>query len=228
MKRTLLFALILPWFALAARALEFRVVSWDGEIAGLRYAEGAKTREIVAEEGVYSLAHTVSGAGPLLLFREVTEAGETRRVPAAELTPPAGLTHALLILSPVDAARTRFNGLWIDDSAEARPAQTITLRNLSSMPVAVRIDAGDHTLASGASVTLPTNPAARRVPFKLAAQTTDGWKVVASGSQAVRPGRRTLILLRDGREQSAGQRDLVDMVALSDRPAPALAALKGR
>lgn len=229
MKRTLLIALFLPWFALAARALEFRVVSWEGEIAGLFYTAGAKPREIVAEEGVYSRVYTTAGAGPLVLFREVVEDGETRRVPVAELPPPAeGVTHALLILSPADAARTRFNGVWIDDSPAARPEQTITLRNLSTLTVALRFDAREHTLAPGASVTLPTDPAARRVPFKLAALTGEGWKIVASGSQAVRPGRRTLILLRDGREQSAGQRELVDMIALNDRPAPALAALSAR
>lgn len=226
MKPALLLVLLLACLAPAARALEFRVVSWDGEIAGLFYATSAtKIREIVAEEGVYSHVYMTAGAGPLVLFREVTEAGETRRVPVSELPPPAeNVTHALLILSPANAERTRFDGMWIDESPAARPAQTITLRNLSTLPVALRLDAREHTLAPGETVTLPTDPAVRRVPFKLAALTGDGWQIVASSSQAVRPGRRTLILLRDGREQSAGQRDLVDMIALNDRPAPALAA----
>lgn len=223
MKNTLL-ALLFSCLAPAVRALEFRVVSWDGEIAGLFYAEGTKTPEIVAEEGVYSRGYATAVTGPLILFRQVAEAGETRRVPVAELPAPVGFTHALLVLSPADSARTRFTGVWIDDSPTSRPAQSITFRNLSPMAVALRLGAGEHSLDPGASLTLPTDAAARRMPFKLAAQTSEGWRIVASGSQAVRPGRRTLVLLRAGREQPDGRHDPVDLVVLNDLPAPVLAA----
>lgn len=200
-----------------ARALEFRVISWDGEISGLHFAQGTKSVEIITDEALFSPTYATNETTPLVLFREVTQDGKIIRVPAASLTPPPDFTRAILVLAAADAARTTFTGVWINDAPEARPPQTITVRNLSTRTVALRFGATERTLPANETFTVPTDPAAQRIPFKMAALTETGWRVVASSSQAVRPGRRTLILLRDGRPQAAGVQDLIDMVTVSDR-----------
>jgi len=222
---TLVLTLVAP-----LHAFEFRVVSWNGEITGLHFATGRTSTEIVSDEGLFSRSYRWNEPGPLVLFREIQQEDKTVRVTAATLTPPPDATRLILVLAPTDATRTTFTGLWIDDSAEARPPQTITVRNLSSLTVALRFGATERTLAGNEAFTLPTDPGKRRVPFRMAALTGQGWEVIASSSQEVRPGRRTLILLRNGHPQPSAATELIDMVTLNDRlpPPPPAPIVAGR
>lgn len=217
--RTLLIPLMALLFAAPLAALEFRVVSWVDDINGIYFASGNKTVEIIAGEGLFSQSYTIGDSGQLALFREVKHDDTVVRVPVATLTPPPGVKRAILVLAASNAAQSTYTGLWIDDSIEVRPLETITVRNLSSLTVALRFGTLERTLAANESFIVPVDSSVQRVPFKMAALTPNGWQVVASSSQPVRPGRRTLILLRDGRMQpDAGTQELVDLVTLNDRP----------
>lgn len=223
--RRLVFLSLLLVAASPAAALEFRLLSWAGEISGLHYASGPASVPVVADENLLSPAYQFTGPGPLVLFRETTADGKTVRVPVATLTPPEGLTHAVLLLSATDASRTAFTGVWMDDSVETRPAQTITYRNFSSYTVAIRLGDREHTVAPQSFYTHRAGAATERMVLKAAARTPDGWEIIASTSQTVRPGRRTLVLLRDGRPQPNGHTDRIDFLVFNDRPpAPPAAA----
>ncbi|HSI08413.1 MAG TPA: hypothetical protein VK985_07460 [Rariglobus sp.] len=204
----------------AAHALEFRLLSWNGDIEGLNYANGQKPVPVIAREGTLSPKYPYTGAGPLVLFREIQKDGKTVREPVATLPPPAGFTHAILVLAATDDAGTAYTARWINDSPEVRKAQTITYENLSSLPVAIKLGQEELTLESNAKLTRPTNPAVRRVALMVAAHTQTGWELVVSSSQPVRPGLRTLVILRDGRANPYGPTEPVECLSFHDLPPP--------
>lgn len=197
-------------------ALEFRLLSWDGDIRDLKYAAGQKPVDVVATEGALSPKYTYTGSGPLVLFREVQQEDKTVRVPVASLTPPEGFTHAILMLAAVDAAGTAYTARWINDSPEVRREQTITYENLSSYAVAIKLGKDELLVAPGAATTRATNPDVFRLALKVAAQTPKGWEMIISSSQPVRPRLRTLVILRDGRENPYGPKEPVEYLAFND------------
>ncbi|MDF3058001.1 MAG: hypothetical protein K0R17_2216 [Rariglobus sp.] len=208
--------------ASTSSALEFRLLSWAGTIDDLKYANGQKPVEIVAWDSALSPKYQLTGAGPLVLFREIKQEEKTIRVPVATLPPPTGSTHAILLLSATDASNQAYTAVWIDDSPEVRKAQTITYYNLSSYPVLIKLGTEEISLAPQAMSIRATDPAFERLALKVAAQTEAGWEIVASRSHAIRPGLRTLVILRDGRTQGNGLKDRIDFLSFNDKPpAPA-------
>ncbi|HEY9247723.1 MAG TPA: hypothetical protein VIO38_01250 [Rariglobus sp.] len=203
-----------------SRALEFRLVSWDGDINDLNYATGGKVVPVAACESLLSPAYQWIGTGPLILFREVKQDGKTVRIPVATLTPPTELTHAILLLSATDASHSTYAGRWINDSLDARPLQTITYLNLSQYLIGIRLGEEEYTVAPQSSRTQATDTSVQRLLLKAAAKTPSGWEIIASTSQTVRAGRRTLVLLRDGRPQVNGHIDRIDFLIFNDRPQP--------
>lgn len=217
---TVFFFVTLTGCALPLQALDFRVISWDGEIAGLKYSDGKLPVAIDAVEGSLSSSYHFAGEGPLVLYREVNVEDKIVRIPAATLAAPPGFTQAIILLAYADATRETCTGLWIDDSAAVRPAQTVTYRNLSGHSVAIKIGTEDQVIPPKGTHTLVTDPKVERMIFKAAAQTEAGWKVVASSVQPVRPGLRTLVLLRDGRPDHTGHREIIDLLTFNDYPPP--------
>lgn len=216
----LILLLAVAFLSPAARALEFRLLSWDGTIEDLNYANGQKAVPVVAREGSLSPAYKFTGAGPLVLFREVRREEKTVREPVATLTPPAGFTHAILMLAATDPAGTAYTARWINDSPEVRQAQTITYENLSSLPVAIKLGQEELALEPSAKLTRPTNPDVYRLSLMVAARTQKGWEMVISSSQPVRRGLRTLVIIRDGRDNPHGPREPVECLSFNDLPPP--------
>jgi len=215
-----LFVLTLTGGVLPIRALEFRLISWEGEIQGLQYANGNTKVAIDASEGALSSPYSFEGAGPLVLFREVKVDDKTVRVPVATLTVPSGLTQAIVLLAYADATHTTYTGSWINDSVDVRPPQTVTYRNFSSYTVAVKMGTEEHVIPPKEGLTLTTGATVERVVFKAAAQTQSGWEVVASTVQPVRPGLRTLVIMRNGRPDYTGHKEIIDLLTFSDYPPP--------
>lgn len=202
----------------AARALEFRLLSWDGDFEDLNYINGGKPIRVAAREGALSPKYQFTGAGPLVLFREVRKDDKIVREPVATVTPPAGHTHAILLLAPTDATGTSYTTRWINDSPEVRKAQTITYENLSSYPVMIKLGKDKIALEPEGKLTVPTNPDVYRVALMVAARTSKGWELVISSSQPVRRGLRTLVILRDGRDNPHGSKDPIAYLAFNDLP----------
>ncbi|MFA6288700.1 MAG: hypothetical protein WC661_15055 [Opitutaceae bacterium] len=220
LRSTVFLFLILTGCTFPLRAVEFRLISWEGEIQGLQYADGKAKVAIDASEGALSSAYRFEGAGPLVLFREVKVDDKIVRIPVATLTIPSGLTQAIILLSYADATRTTYTGKWINDSVDVRPPQTVTYRNFSSYTVAIKMGTAEHVLPANEGLTLATGSTVERVLFKAAAQTQSGWQVVASTVQPVRPGLRTLVIMRNGRPDYTGHKEIIDLLMFNDYPPP--------
>lgn len=223
--------LLLSVLALAPlRAFEFRVLSWHGEISGLRYQNGPRAAEIdSADERFFSHSYALAETPSVLeLFRQIERDGEIVRQTVASIPVPAGLTQGILVLAPADAARNRYSGFWINDSPGARAANHIQIYNLSTRSVALGIDKENFSLAPRDHHQVAFDAEARSIPLKLAVQAGAEWQLVSARRQAVRSGYRLLILLRDGRpaESEAGTSvpPPVDIVTLYDRPVVVLAS----
>jgi hypothetical protein len=204
-------------------ALEFRLLALGNEITDLNYKLGSEVVPVNAGENGLSPPYQWTGGGALTFFRKIENEGKVTSKVVATFTPPEGLKQAILILVPEPADAT-YTGLWMDDSQEARPVQTITYRNFSRYTIAIQLGDEQFTVAPKSFVVCPTGPTNQRVVLKAAVQTGNGWQLIASTSQSVRVGRRTLVILRDGRPQSNGESALVDFILFHDRPSPSPAA----
>lgn len=208
-------------FVSVTQALEFRVLSWSGPIDDLKYTNNGQVVDLVAWDSVLSPRYQHSSSSPLVLFREIQQEGKKHREAVATVSPPEGFTHAILMLAAADSAKTTYSVIWLNDSPNVRKAQTITYQNFSSYPVAIKLGKEAISLAPQEAVTRPTDPAFDRLPLKIAAQTPTGWETVAGTSQPIRPGLRTLVILRDGRAKTEeGDTDLIDLLAFNDLPPP--------
>lgn len=214
--------------AIAGPAIEFRALSWQGPIEDLRYDNEGKSVPLAAAENGLSRPYRFNGGATLELYREEKRDEKTVKVPVAAVPLPANLTKAILVLTPTDADKHTYAGMWIDDSLDARPVNHLRFLNLSQTPIALKLGAEDIQLApQQSSKLLPFDLKARSLPLKVAAYSGANWEIVSSERQTVRDGLRILVLLHDGHTDTAGNRTLIDFVKLYDYvpPAPARPAI---
>jgi len=203
-----------------ARALELRFLNAEGAEPALKFENHGEVVAITANENTLSpvYAFTPAGTAPLVLFKETVIAGKRARVTAATLPVPAGLTHALVILSAADKTLATYSATWIDDSPATRPAGTVLLLNRSRYPLAFKLDAEEFTLAPQGVHQMPFSQDINRIVVQADAQVGDKWERVFGNPLRVRGGVRVLLLLRDGRPQIGAKTNLVDMLSFYDRP----------
>lgn len=211
----LLFAACLT--ATCLHAVELRFLTADGTDESLKFSNHGKTVPIYADESSLSPVYGFEDAGPLVLFKEVVSDQKTVRVPAATLTVPPGLTHAIVVLTAATAPGA-YTGAWIDDSPTARPAGTIRVVNLSKNRVTLRIDTASFTLAPSESQQVSVTPDVTRVSMQADAQSGDRREPIAGNPIPMRPGLRLLLILRNGRPAPGSPTRLVDILPLYDRP----------
>lgn len=212
--------LALCLWAPAAQALDFRVLSWSGSPAGLHLSAGpgSKTVPLQAAEDVLSPVLSAPAGAVLKVFRSA----DTEEPPLAVLTPSPGLERAILVLVPNPGEGDAYLGLWLDDSPGARPENSITLHNLASTPVALKIGSEQALLQPFDRHVRRFSAAERTVMIQAAIPRDDGWKRVVSSPQPVKNGFRILVILRDGRPRADGSREELDRVTFYDysRPSP--------
>lgn len=212
---------------LAAQALEFRVLSWSGTVGNLHLATGAggKPIPLSAGEDALSPVYRTQGDAPLRLYRTPAEgeiAPETE--PIAVLPLPVGLERAILVLAPGSREGGGYAGLWLDDSEESRPDNSISLHNLSAMPVALSIGSEQVELAPRGNHCHRFSDTERLVPIQAAVPRGERWERVINDAQPVRRGFRILVIMREGRRQPDGNIDVLDRVTLYDYRKPPAAA----
>lgn len=213
-----LLALLLP---IAAQALEFRVLSWSGALNDLHLSTGrdAQTIPLVAGEDALSAPYRVQSTDVLRLFA-IPVTDESVVEPVATLSVPKNLERAILVLAPNPGAGDAYVGLWIDDSLESRPDNSVTLHNLASMPVALRLGATEVLLQPRESHAQVFGATERSLMIQAAIPRGSKWERVTSSPQPVRKGVRILIILRDGRRLADGSMSAVDKVTLYDYNRP--------
>lgn len=206
----------------AAQGLEFRVLSWSGTLSDLHLATGSGSRTIPlrAGEDVLSPVYRMQGERALTLFGSSTKGGPVGTQPMATLPLPAGLERAILVLAPNPGEGDAYVGLWLDDSPESRPENTITLHNLASMPVALRIGSEQVQLQPRESHGQGFTASERAVMIQAAIRRGERWERVISDPQPVKQGFRILVILRDGRRLADGSREALDRVTFYDYSRP--------
>lgn len=216
------FALLFP--AAAVASLEFRVISWRGDIEGLRFSDGQSEVVLSVRERVLSPVYRHAGAGKLELYRlEGSAAQPASRVVVASLPPPQASSRALLVLSPSRSGR--IEGMWLDDATEANPAGTLRLHNFSTHKLAVQVGQETHLLSSSGNARVSFSAALRTLPVQVAAEVAGQWQRVVSTSQPVRPRYRLIVLLRDGRPTPDDPAGLVEWLAFYDTPSVSSASV---
>jgi hypothetical protein len=201
-----------------AHALDFRVLVWDGSESALKYAANGKTIGISGTENDLSPVYRVTGAGPLVLFKEIKQEEKTVRETAATLPLPVGVTHAILILAATDPSQKIYSGMWINDAPDSRPAETIQFVNLSSYPTAFKFGEQDFVIAPGGNHQVRFDAALERIVLRGAASVGDKWELFSGNPVPVRAGLRLLMVLRNGRPAPGRTTAVVDMVSFYDRP----------
>lgn len=223
--RFLLTALVCALTLSSAHALEFRLLSWTGDVTDLFYLQGGKPIPVTANETTISPLYKWQGSEKLVFFRETEQEGRPVRVPVLVLDAPSGTTKAIILLSLDRADPTRNSGQWIDDTVDGIPPDAVTYLNLSTQVIGVQLGQETSTINAKASKTFRLEGAKRRLlTLKVAAQNEGGWQIAASSALSTYPGRRTLIILRDGRPQANGLIDLVEMLRFDDYPEPVASA----
>ena len=202
----------------SAHALELRFLNVDGQECALNFTNKGETVAITADENSLSPVYPFDGAGPLVLFKEVSAYGKATRVTAATLEVPPGFTHALVVLTTADKSLATYSGVLIDDSPATRPAGTILLLNRSSYPLSFKLDAEEFMIAPRGVHQMPFSQDINRVLVHAEAKVAGKWERVFENPLPVRAGVRVLLLLRDGRPQPGNNTNIVDMLSFYDHP----------
>jgi hypothetical protein len=202
-------------------ALEFRLLSWSGDITDLFYSQGGKSVSVTASETTVSPLYTWQGSDKLVFYRERRQEDRTIRDTVLTVDAPPDLAKAILLLSLDPSNPANNTGQWIDDTPSGIPADAVTYLNLSSHRVGIQLGQETSTVAAKDSKTFRLDNKRRLLTLKVAAQNQSGWQVVASSSLGTYPGRRTLMILRDGRPQPNGLKDVIEMLRFDDYPTSA-------
>jgi hypothetical protein len=178
------------------RALEFRVLSWEGEIKGLKYDNGSKTTEIVALDSAFSPVYFLKNSTKLELYRDTEDPENNggRESLVVLAAPEASVTRAILILAPGGGGS--FFARWIDDSPAMHPANTLRVHNFTRKPLAFQSNGEQWRLGPSEvyGVSIPTS--ARQIPLQIAEETDGKWAIVWGSQLPVRKNYRVHVFVR--------------------------------
>lgn len=226
--RFLLWSLALGVLPAAVHGLEFRVLGWAGSVNNLFMSTGpgSKPVPLEAHEDVLSSVHRVNGAEPLRIFAKdpsAVAAGENPIEPIATIALPLDLQRAILVLAanPRPQPGETYVGVWLDDSPEARPDNSIVVHNLSSADVALRVGSDQAVLKRKDRLTHVFSEDDQVVMIQAAIMRGAAAERVMNEPQPVRAGFRIMVILRDGRRQLDGTILALDRVTFYDYRRPA-------
>lgn len=210
-------ALLLAFACLACQAvsLEFRVLSWEGPLHGLKYHDGRETVEIFAHDTALSRSYRIAEGNTLRFFRETVADGQVARIPVATPTAPAGLVRGILLLAP-GASADSYGGHWLEDDVEAAPPGSMRFYNYSQQPLALKTPGDQWLQAPGEAHRVAVDTSRRSVAIQVAAQVGEQWRRVVNVTQPVRPTHRLLVFLRDARPSADTPAGTLELRVLYD------------
>jgi hypothetical protein len=184
---------------------EFTVLAGgDADWTGVSYQRSA-TEAVALTFANQRRSDLHTATGEIVLFtREridpVTQ--KPARVVVARAPWPAGVRTALLVFVPRTAAGAdgiEFDVLAVDDGAEAFPAETFRVLNLTPVTLLARIGEREAEIKPGVSPVVRLSDVAAggatAVPLALGVRTEKGPLALYLGPIEVKPGRRVLALV---------------------------------
>lgn len=206
------------------RALDFRVISWHGQLDGLFLVEGARRIPLQGAEQDLSPRQRITARKELVLYREARIEGRLVPVPVATLPVPADHTRALLVVAQDPANPNRVAGFWLDDSPNTFPAGSFVFHNLSKLPVALKAEDSVHRLGARESWSRGFPTDARFASVSAAATEGDAARIILDHRLKVHPDYRVIFIFRDGRASMANSKEIdapVEYVMIYDHEIPA-------
>lgn len=214
------FALLL---AFPLRALEFRVLSWNGQLDGIFLIESGKRVPLQGVEQTLSASQTVKEGKELVLYREVLVEGRLVPVPVATLALPENYSRAILVLAQNLENLNSVGGFWLNDSKSSFPSGSFVFHNLSKLPVALKAEDSVHMLDVRASWVRGFRPQSRFSSISAAIAEGDGFRVILNNRLKVHPEYRVIFVFRDGRASMANSTEIdapVEYVMIYDHEIP--------
>lgn len=204
----------------ALAAVQFRALSWQGDITDVLFKSDGREVALIANDNALSAPYHFAGEGPLELYRIVNIDGQPVRRSIATIPIPPNLPRAILILAVTPEGAC--SGRWLDNTADTTPAGMMRIHNLSTKEVAVAIGTGQdiRTLTSGGSAGIKFPENARTLPIRVAMRTEDRWAVALSIAQPVRAHLRFMAIVRDGRPTPDEPERALDWVSFLELPPP--------
>lgn len=213
-------ALLLPP---SLRALEFRVLGWNGPIDGIFLLEDTERIPLRSDGQNFSARHQTAGPGNLILYRETLRDEERIPVPVATLPIPRDYPRAILVIAQSPADPNQVAGMWIDDSAKTFPVGTFVFHNLSEQTVALNVADKIHMLNSRESWSTRFPANSRRSGASAAIRDGDSIRFILGQDLKTHPEYRILFFFRKGRPHLEGSDEIdipVEFVMIYDHHPP--------
>jgi len=205
------------------RALEFRVLGWNGPIDGIFLLEGNERIPLQSDGQNLSVRHQTPDSGDLILYREMLREEERVPVPVATLPKPRDYTRAILVIAQSPANPNQVAGMWIDDSAKTFPVGTFVFHNLSEQTVALNVADKTHMLMSRGSWSTGFLANSRTSGASAAIRDGDSIRFILGQDLKTHPEYRILFFFRKGRPHLEGSDEIdipVEFVMIYDHHPP--------
>lgn len=203
---------------LCAEGVQFRVLSWDGPIQGLKYDADRTPVEITAADDCFSPPYSIKKTAPLELYRD-PQPGRERMPVAMVPAPDASFSRAILVLAATSDGR--YAGRWIDDSPETHPAGTLRIHNFTRLPLAFQSGARQWQQAPGEVHSIGIAPSLRQTPLRIAGLINGKWDMLWGSLLPMRKNYRVHVFVRDIPPPGEPLSDPVYPLILYDYVAPA-------
>jgi hypothetical protein len=219
-----------------ASGMSLRLMSWDGALTDLWVSDGGSYLPVKAGEFVLGRALFLGRkTTSVRFFKDQIIDAVTRKQPVAEVSLPEGTTSALVVLAPAPAGSPLpFQGRALDQSLETHPLNTMRIVNFSNLKLALKVGGETAVITAGAEKNFPfPSSGPLHITVEVAVDTAGGWTMVQRSLQPAPPGRRILVIVRDGRpdysiQDPALRTKPVDVIFLIDRAPPAPIAIAQR
>lgn len=212
-------------------ATSVRLLSWSGDLAGLRVEHAGSPIPSVAHESILGPVIALKSRPSLLrIQREKSGPADTQPLTLAEMPLPTAGSQFIVLLAPApEGGLLPLVGRVIDSSPQTHPVETIRVLNLSSKNLALRISGSTHSLNPGAETFIPfAADASPTAPVEVAVQTPDGWLMVSRSLRPTPKSSRIFCLVRDGRASTDDPAAPVDTLFFIDQESAAPVALAQR
>lgn len=188
-----------------AASRTFRFIGMDGDFSNLEMAMGPNDSvKLTVPARNFSIAYPCPGSGEIILFRWITETdahGQPRKTQKrmAVIAAPTGAEPFLIILKEArdPAGPYPLQGLPIDDSRTAYPAQTIRVINLTKQRLAVKIEDKAAQISINSVETFPFPASFRMCSLQIAYDKAGIWELAYDGSQGIKRKQRAIALVCD-------------------------------
>jgi hypothetical protein len=217
----------------SSSGMSIRLMSWDGSLTDLWVADGGSYLPVKAGEFVLGRALLLERkTSSLRFFKDRIVDGVARKQRVADVSLPSGTASALVVLAPTpEGSPLPYQGRALDQSLEAHPLNTMRVVNFSNLKLALKVGGATAVILPSGEEGFPfPSDGPLSITVEVAVGTTDGWTMVQRSLQPAPPGRRILVIVRDGRpdysiQDPALRTKPVDVIFLIDRAPPAPMAI---